>query len=119
MLFSPVPAELLDARNEIGRRPRPPRPPESDRDRAIGPATALVVPFRPKRGRPADIPDAALELAAREAEEREMAAAVLPLVRRLRLMADGPVAASTVAAIDAALTRHQRRWMPSPEGDAA
>jgi len=24
-----------------------------------GPATALVVPFRPKRGRPADIPDAA------------------------------------------------------------
>lgn len=39
---------------------------------------------------------------------------VLPLVRRLRLMADGPVATSTVAAIDAALTRHQRRWMPQP-----
>jgi hypothetical protein len=78
-----------------------------------GPATALVIPFKRSRGRPADINDLALELAARQQEEQEMADAIGPLVQRLHLMANGPVARTTVAAIDQALARHARRWAPT------
>lgn len=83
------------------------------------PATApSVITFRPRMGRPSRADELRLELAAREQEERSMSESVLPLVRRLRLMADGPVAAATVAQIDAALARHARRWAPQPP-DAA
>lgn len=75
------------------------------------PATAPVIEFRPRMGRPSQ----ADELA-REAEEREMAQNLDPLIQRLRLMASGPVARATVDAIDLALARHARRWQPeSPE----
>jgi hypothetical protein len=78
-----------------------------------GPATAQLIRFQPRMGRPSKADELALELAARQTEEQQMAEAVLPLVRRLRLMASGPVAESTVAAIDQALTRHARRWAPT------
>jgi hypothetical protein len=78
-----------------------------------GPATAQLIRFQPRMGRPSKADELALELAARQTEEQQMAEAVLPLVRRLRLMASGPVAESTVAAIDQALARHARRWAPT------
>lgn len=79
---------------------------------ARGPATAAVIPFR--TGRPSKADDLSLELAARAAEEAQMAEAIAPLVARLRLMAAGPVAVATVSAVEAALTRHARRWTPQP-----
>lgn len=82
---------------------------------ARGPATAAVIPFRPRMGRPSKADDLRMEFAARADEEQQMADAIRPLVRRLRLMADGPVAVATVAAIDAALERHARRWTTPPE----
>jgi hypothetical protein len=83
-----------------------------------GPATAAVIQFRPM-GRPSKADELRMEFAARQLEEQRMAEDILPLVRRLRLMADGPVAVATVTAIDAALTRHARRWTPDDMGDAA
>ena len=81
-----------------------------------GPATAAVIEFRPRMGRPTKADDLRLEFAARQQEEQEMADAIAPLIRRARLMATGPTALATVAAIDAALARHARRWAPqSPE----
>jgi hypothetical protein len=77
-----------------------------------GPATARIVRFRPREYSPKDR-DLELELAARQQEEQEMAEAIGPLVQRLHLMASGPVARTTVAAIDQALARHARRWAPT------
>lgn len=80
------------------------------------PATAPVIEFRPRMGRPSQADELRLEFIAREAEEREMAQNLDPLIQRLRLMASGPVARATVDAIDLALARHARRWQPeSPE----
>jgi hypothetical protein len=78
-----------------------------------GPATAQLIRFQPRMGRPSKADDLALELAARQREEQEMADAIGPLVQRLHLMANGPVARTTVAAIDQALARHARRWAPT------
>jgi hypothetical protein len=78
-----------------------------------GPATAQLIRFQPRMGRPSKADDLALELAARQQEEQEMADAIGPLVQRLHLMANGPVARTTVAAIDQALARHARRWAPT------
>jgi hypothetical protein len=80
------------------------------------PASAQVITFRPRMGRPSKADDLALELAARQQEETEWSEEVMPRIRRLQLMASGPVARATVAEIEAAMTRHQRRWTPtSPE----
>ena len=84
---------------------------------ARGPATA-VIEFRPRMGRPTIADDLRLEFAARQQEEQEMADAIAPLIRRARLMATGPIAHATVAALDAALARHARRWA-TPDTDAA
>lgn len=84
-----------------------------------GPATATVIPLRPRMGRPSQAETLRMEFAARQHEEQEMADAIAPLVKRLRLMASGPVALATVTAIDAALARHARRWTPPSGGEAA
>jgi hypothetical protein len=90
----------------------------SDKEDPMGaPASAQLIQFRPK-GRPSKADELRLEFAARMTEEQRMAESIAPLVRRLRLMADGPVALATVTAIDAALTRHARRWT-ADGGDAA
>ena len=74
------------------------------------PASAHVIEFRPRMGRPSKADELRMEFVARQQEEHAMSEDVLPLVKRMRLMATGPGALATVAAIDAALTRHARRW---------
>ena len=56
------------------------------------------------------------ELRTRAEEEAQMAEAIAPLINRLRLMAEGPVARATVAEMERLAARHARRWAPqSPE----
>lgn len=73
-----------------------------------------------KRGRPSHDDEARLELAMRANEEQAQADVVLPLLRRLELLAHehGPAAHQLVAAVAYWHQRHARRWS-GDDGSAA
>jgi hypothetical protein len=78
--------------------------------------------FKARRGRPpkpSDDEDYRLDLLAHRSEEQAAHETVLPLLRRLELIAQlhGPAAWQTVAAVSSWHQRHARRW--ADEGDAA
>ena len=75
-----------------------------------GPATATVIPYRPRMGRPSKADDLRMELDARTAEERAMSENVVPIIRAGRRSHDPRVMAAALVAAEAALVRHQRRW---------
>ncbi len=72
-----------------------------------------VIPFRPRMGRPTQADDLALELEAREQEEREQAAKVAPIIHIGRRSRDPHVMAAALVAAEAFIVRHQRRWSPT------
>jgi hypothetical protein len=76
-------------------------------------STATVIPITRKRGRPAEVHDLALELEAREEEEREQAAKVAPIIHIGRRSRDPHVMAAALIAAEAFIVRHQRRWSPT------
>lgn len=72
-----------------------------------------VIPFRPRMGRPTKADDLALELEAREQEEREQSAKVAPIIHIGRRSRDPHVMAAALIAAEAFIVRHQRRWSPT------
>lgn len=81
-------------------------------------ATATVIPFRPRTGRPSL--DAQLDNIAHRAEELAKAEQVKPLLRRAEMFAVevGPAAYQVIAGIIAWHRSHEARWS-APDGDAA
>lgn len=85
------------------------------------PTLAPVIPITIKRGRPSKGDVATLELAMRRSEEQEQADAVLPLLRRMELMAQefGPAAWQVYAALAQWHRRHSARWTDETPEPAA